>query len=104
MFFSKLGSRELPRYRNKKLLTTYFFTGHTLFKTLLFYNYYFPPLSDPQDADTDSDIDNASERKTKSNDWQHFMHKKLVSNFYGMSLSLPFFFVFGGLEQSRNLQ
>ena len=61
----QLGSRELPQYRNKKLLTTYFFTGHTLFKTLLFYNYYFPPLSDPQDADTDSDIDNASERKTK---------------------------------------
>ena len=53
------------------------------------------PSSDPQDAESDSDtsntdcdIDNASERKAKLNGWQYFMHEKLVSNFYGMSLSL----------------
>ena len=63
---------------------------------------FYSPLSDPQDADADSnasdidcDIDNANERKTRLNGWQYFMHKKLVSNFYGVSLSLkspPFLF------------
>ena len=44
-------------------------------------------LSDPQDAESDSDasntdcdIDNASELKTKLNGWQYFIHDKFVSN------------------------
>ena len=71
-----------------------FFMGHTLFKTLLTGLFYFP-ISDPQDADadtdasnTDCDIDNASEHKTKLNGWQYLIYEKLVSNFYGVSLSL----------------
>ena len=73
---------------------TNFFRGHTLLTTLMT-GLFYSPLSDPQDADADSnasdidcDIDNANERKTRLNGWQYFMHKKLVSNFYGVSLSL----------------
>ena len=96
--FSKLESKDLPQSKNKKLAITYFFTGHTLFTTLLT-GLFHSPISDADavsDAsDTDCDIDNASERKTKLNGWQYFIHKKLVRNFYCVSLSLkspPFLF------------
>ena len=56
---------------------------------------FYMSLLDPQDAESDSDasntdydINNASELKTKLNGWQHFMHEKLVSNLYGVGLSL----------------
>ena len=43
--FPKLASRDLPQFQNKKLVSTYFFTGHTLFTTLLTGLFYLP-LSD----------------------------------------------------------
>ena len=76
------------------MASKYFFTGHTFFTTLLTGLFYMS-LSNPQDAESDSDasntdcdIDNASELKTKLNGWQYFIHDKLVSNLYGVSLSL----------------
>ena len=76
------------------MASKYFFTGHTFFTTLLTGLFYMS-LSDPQDAESDSDasntdcdIDNASELKTKLNGWQYFIHDKFVSNLYGVSLSL----------------
>ena len=97
--YSELESRELLQSKTKNWL-------HLL--TGLFYS----TLSDPQDADADSnasdgdcDIGNASNRKTKLNGWQYFMHEKLVSNFYGVSLSLKsppflsFFWMFKAIER-----
>ena len=94
MDFSKLERRDFLQSNNQKLTSTYFFTCHTFFTAVLTGLFYLS-LSDPQDAESDSDasntdcdIDNVSELKTKLNGWQYFMHEKLVSNLYGVSLSL----------------
>ena len=83
---SKLERGDLLQSNNQKLASTYFLQVTPFLQlTGLFYL----SLSDPQDTESDSDasstdcdIDNASERKMKLNGWQHFMHKKLVSNLY----------------------
>ena len=87
--------------------------GHILF-TIIFTGLFCPPLSDTQGAAadfdasiTDCDIDHTSERKKMLDGCQYFMYEKLVSNFYGVNLSLKissFLSFFGGLKQLSNVQ
>ena len=67
--FSNLESRDLPKFKNQKLASTCFFTGHTFF-AILVAGVFCSKLWDPQDvdadsdaSDTDCDIDNASKRE-----------------------------------------
>ena len=85
--------------------------GHTFFRTLLAGLFYLP-FPDPQDTDTDSgasntdwDSDDASEGRTDLNGWQDSTHKKLVSNFCGVNLTLrsPILILRRFLQKSYNL-
>ena len=91
--FSKLERGDLFQSNNQKFASTYFCTSRTFFTTLLTGLFYLS-LSDQDDesdssaSNTNCDIDNASELKTKLNGCQYFMSKNLVSSLCGVSLGL----------------
>ena len=110
--YSELEIREILQSKTKNWPVLIFLQVTPFLQQLtgLFYT----TLSDPQDddadcdaSDTDCDIDNASKRRTKLNGWQYFMQEKLVSNFYGVSLSLKnppflsFFWMFKVITKVR---